>query len=181
MTNSSGMVFHALFRAHHNAIHAEMTARGVGDIGSPQILMVIRDLTKGSGRPPSQKELADRLHISPATVAASLKSLERNGYVERSVDPSDARRYQLSITRKAEAALKAGWEVFCSVDACMLSGFSPEEIEVLNAFHRRMLENLYRISGSTDLNCPHLGQEVPAPSADRTGPPKGSNTQIKGV
>lgn len=157
MLNSSGMVFHALFRAHHNAIHAEMAARGVGDIGSPQILMVIRDLVKSNGHPPSQRELADRMRLSPATIAASLKSLERNGYVERSVDPSDARRNLLSITQKAEEALKAGWEVFCSVDAYMLSGFSRSEIEALNAFHRRMLENLYRIGGDADQNCPPPG------------------------
>lgn len=150
MTKNSGILFHALFRARSNAVQAEMTARGVGDIGSPQVLMVIRDLTRGSARPPSQRELADRLHISPATVAASLKSLERNGYVERSEDPTDARRKQLAITRKAEEALEAGREVFGAVDEVMFSGFSPEEIEMLDAFHRRMLENLYRIGGDRD-------------------------------
>lgn len=152
MTTSSGMLFHALFRARSNAVQAEMTARGVGDIGSPQVLMVIRDLARGGGRPPSQRELADRLHVSPATVAASLKSLERNGYVERSADPSDARRNQLAITRKAEEALEAGREVFHAVDEAMLSGFSQSEIEALDAFHRRMLENLYQIGGDGD--CP---------------------------
>lgn len=161
MTNNSGMIFHALFRARSNAIQAEMTARGVGDIGSPQILMVIRDLSRGGGHPPSQRELADRLHVSPATVAASLKSLERNGYVERSADPEDARRNRLAITRKAEEALEAGWAVFRAVDEAMLSGFSPEEIEALNAFHSRMLENLYRIGGEADGDCPPLGRRAP--------------------
>lgn len=161
MTNNSGMIFHALFRARSNAVQAEMTARGVGDIGSPQILMVIRDLTRGGGHPPSQRELADRLHVSPATVAASLKSLERNGYVERSADPADARRNRLAITRKAEEALEAGRAVFRAVDEAMLSGFSQSEIEALNAFHSRMLENLYRIGGEADGDCPPLGRRGP--------------------
>lgn len=153
MTKSSGMLFHALFRARSNAVQAEMTARGVGDIGSPQVLMVIRDLTRSGARPPSQRELADRLHVSPATVAASLKSLERNGYVERSADPEDARRNRLSITRKAEEALEAGRAVFRAVDEVMLSGFSEAEIEALDAFHQRMLENLYRIGGDCPPPC----------------------------
>lgn len=150
MTDHSGLVFHALARAHRNAISAGLTARGVKDVGSPHLLLVIRELTAQNGRPPSQRELADRLHISPATIATSLKSLERNGYAERHVDPADTRRNQISITRKAEQALKDGMEVFCAVDAFMCSGFSPEEMDQLNRLHQRMLENLYQIGGDKD-------------------------------
>lgn len=153
----TGLVFHSLFRAHHNAIHAEMTARGVGDIGSPQLLMVIRELTEKNGCPPSQRELAGRMRLSPATIAASLKSLERNGYVERAVDPADTRRNLISIARKAEEALEAGRAVFQTVDEAMLAGFTREEVEMLNRFHRRMLENLYRIGGDKDESCPPPG------------------------
>lgn len=150
MRDHTGQVFHCLFRAHHNAIHAGLAAKGVGNLGSPQLLMVIRELTERNGCPPSQKELADRLHLSPATIAASLKSLERNGYVERTADPADTRRNQISITRKAEEALEAGRAVFRAVDAAMLSGFTADEIEAIDAFHRRMLENLYRIGGDEE-------------------------------
>ena len=150
MRDNTGLVFHALFRTHHNAIHAGLAERGAGDVGSPQLLMVIRELTRQGGRPPSQKELADRMRLSPATIATSLKSLERNGYVERTVDPADTRRNRIAVTRRAEEALEEGRKVFRAVDAAMLSGFTPEEIEMLNAFHRRMLENLYRIGGDQD-------------------------------
>lgn len=169
MCDNTGLVFHALFRAHHNAIHAGLTERGVGDVGSPQLLMVVRELTGENGRPPAQKELADRMRLSPATIAASLKSLERNGYVERAVDPADTRRNQIAITQKAEEALEAGRAVFRAVDQAMLSGFTQEEIKVLDAFHRRMLENLYRIGG--DLDPP------------RRGPPgnEAKNSNDKGV
>lgn len=152
--DQTGLVFHSLFRAHHNAIHAGLAERGARDLGSPQLLMVIRELTETNGCPPSQRELAGRMRLSPATIATSLKSLERNGYVERAVDPADTRRNQISITRRAEEALEAGRAVFRSVDAAMLAGFTREEVEALNRFHRRMLENLYQVGGDREAPCP---------------------------
>lgn len=38
----------------------------------------------------AQRELAELLHISPAAVANSLKSLEKGGYVQRRPGPGDA-------------------------------------------------------------------------------------------
>lgn len=150
----TGRMIHALFRARHNAVHAELARRGVENLGSPQLLIVIRELTEQNGRAPSQKELADRMRLSPATIAASLKSLERNGYVERQEDPADTRRKQIAVTRRAVEALETGREVFRQVDEAMFAGFTREEIEALDAFHRRLLKNLYRIGGDQDSAVP---------------------------
>ena len=57
---------------------------------------------------PTQKELADRLHSAPPTIAASLKALERQGYVERRTDQRDTRRNRVAITRKGRDALAQG-------------------------------------------------------------------------
>lgn len=153
MTYHSGMVFHSLFRAHHNAAHAGLNRSGVGNIGSPRLLVALRD-QREQGRTPSQRELADRLHVSAATIATSLKSLERNGYVARCTDPADCRRNLISITDKGVAALVASGKVFDEVDEFMFSGFSEEEISLLNGFHLRMLNNLYEIGGDQDAPCP---------------------------
>lgn len=115
------------------------------------------------GRTPSQRELADLLHVSAATIATSLKSLERNGYVARRTDPADSRRNQITITEKGKAALDASHNVFETVDEFMFSGFSDAEIEQLNGFHLRMLHNLYEIGGRP-------GRALSAPAA---APPKG--------
>lgn len=153
MCDNTGLMIHALFRARHNAVHTGLALQGVENLGSPQLLLVIRELSEKNGRPPSQKELANQMRLSPATVAASLKSLERNGYVERQTDPSDSRRNQIAVTRRALEALEAGRKVFRAVDEAMFAGFSPEEIDTLTAFQQRMLENLYRIGGDRD--APH--------------------------
>ena len=146
MTHTTGMIFHALFRAHHNAALASLTKHGLGDLGSPRLLLELRTCQE-HGKFPSQRELADLLHVSPATIATSLKSLERNGYVERHVDPNDSRRNRIALTVKAMDAMEASHEVFLQVDDAMLSGFSQEEIAALKQYLSRMMENLYAIGG----------------------------------
>lgn len=145
----TGMVFHSLFRAHHNATHANLIRQGVGDVGSPRLLHALRACQK-RGEKPSQRELADLLHVTPATIATSLKSLERNGYVVREIDPADSRRNLISITPKALAAMDEAHKVFDRVDEAMFAGFTEEEVEQINRYHRRMLENLYAIGGDKD-------------------------------
>lgn len=164
MVYNSGMVFHSLFRAHHNAVQARLNRQGLGDIGSPHLLLVLRDY-QSHGGPPSQRELADRLHVSAPTIATSLKSLERNGYVERRTDPADSRRNLISITPKALDALENSRMIFDAVDETAFSGFSDEEIAQINHFHLRMLQNLYQIGGDEEVFCP------PPPPPERTDKP----------
>lgn len=147
------MIFPALLRAHHSAVHAGMTARGLRDVGSPRLLALLRQCRE-RGEAPSQRELADLLHVSPATIAVSLKSLERNGYVERRADPADSRRNLISLTPRALEALDASFAVFRAVDEAMLAGFSEEEIGLLVRLNLRCLKNLYQIGGKEDGCCP---------------------------
>ncbi len=153
MDERSGIIFHQLLRAHHNAHMTALAKRGVGDVGSPHLLVALSHYPDDPAQAPTQKELADRLHIAPPTIAASLKCLERQGYVARRTDERDARRNRISITRKGRDALEAGMQAFRQVDDAMFRGFTPQEREQVQAFHRRMLENLYQIGGQ-DAECP---------------------------
>ena len=154
MDERSGIVFHQLLRAHHNAHMAALADRGLRDIGSPHLLETLSHYPDDPAQAPTQKELADRLHSAPPTVAASLKCLERQGYVARRTDERDSRRNRISITQKGRDALAAGMQAFQQVDNAMFRGFTLEEREQVQAFHRRMLDNLYQICGSEDADCP---------------------------
>ena len=156
---TSSILFHALHRAHQKTLQAELSAHGLDDLGSPPILFVIRDWEK-KGRLASQKELADALHISPATMAVSLKSLERGGYVEKRGDPADQRCKRVAITEKGRRALEACSASFDQVDARMFAGFSAEERRQLGEYHQRMLHNLL---GDADL------EEFCGPCAKKKG------------
>lgn len=136
-----GMLFHALHRTYLNAVQTELHARGLSDVGAPMILFIL-DHHGDHGEIASQRELAQALGVSPATIATSLKSLERLGYVEKRVDENDARRNRVMITEKGIAAVKQCFEVFQEIDRRMMEGFTPQEQEDLDRLHRKMLDNL---------------------------------------
>ena len=115
MDERSGIVFHQLLRAHHNAAVAALTERGLGDIGSPHLLVALSHYPEDPAQAPTQRELADRLHMAPPTIAASLKCLERQGYVARRTDERDSRRNRISITQKGRDALDSGMQAFQQV------------------------------------------------------------------
>lgn len=51
-------------------------------------------------------ELAQLLMIKPPSLVAVVDALERDGYLQRKVDPSDRRRTPLHITPKGQALLE---------------------------------------------------------------------------
>lgn len=156
-------LFHDVFRAHRNAIFAALTSRGLQNVGQPRILIVLDSLKEGAA---TQKELADAIHVSPATMSASLKSLERQGYVTKTTDPKDSRCNKVAITQKGLDAVKRCTEAFDFVDAQFYAGFSAEEVEQLKHSWRRIRQNLYDIGGDRCPDCcppdPNpFGKEVP--------------------
>lgn len=135
------MLLHGLHHAQRRAFAEERAARGVEELGSPFILLLLRR-GEEEGEEYSQRELADRLRLAPATVAVALKSLERQGYVERRVHERDARRNRVALTEKGRRGIELSGQAFRAVEARMLAGFTAEERERLVAYQLRMLENL---------------------------------------
>ena len=102
---------------------------------------------------PSQKELAERLKISPAAVANTLKKLETDGYVERSRarDGCDCRANEISLTHKGQLAATESEKYFRYVDAAALKGFSADELDILCSLLDRIQENLHSIENIPDI------------------------------
>ncbi len=135
------ILFHALHRAHMNAVQTQMHNRGLDDVGAPMILFIL-DHHGDHGEIASQRDLAQALQVSPATIAVSLKSLERLGYVEKRVDANDARRKRVIITEKGKEAVQQCFAIFDEIDRKMTSGLTEQEREDLDRLHRKMLDNL---------------------------------------
>ena len=96
----------------------------------------------GSGGRQIGKRLAELLNISPPAVAASLKSLEKKGYIHREPEPGDARRNRVRLTAKGEKAVDDCFACLQRVTRRMFTGFTTEEQAVMRGFYLRMLENL---------------------------------------
>lgn len=155
-------LFHGLHRAHHKQVSEAQAERGLGGLGSPMLLLVLLE-NERQGSPCSQRDLARRMRLAPATVAVSLKSLERQGYVERSIDDRDARRNRVRLTDKGRRSVEICGQVFRSVDERMLSGFDSGEREQLTSFFRRMMKNL---GGTPEFPPPPPGYEDPDPQKE---------------
>lgn len=131
-----------LNQAHRTAVQAELTAAGLGEVGHPMLLSILEQSSGGGQVRFAQRDLAQFLHISPAAVASSLKSLERSGYICRRPQPGDARCNLVTLTEKGAAAVEGCHLAFTRVARRMLDGFAEEERAQLMDFQRRMLENL---------------------------------------
>ena len=150
--NMPGSLFQSVERARKQAIQTELSRRGLGTLGQPMILFLLKDKGR-EGRIAAQKELSDAMHVSPATVAVSLKSLEREGYVEKLADETDQRRKAVRLTPKGEAAIQRCVQVFEAVDQSMFEGFRPEETRQACGYLMRMLHNLRGDLPPERMNC----------------------------
>lgn len=90
----------------------------------------------------TQKDLAKSLHISPASVATSIKRLEKSGLISRITDENDSRKNRLSVTESGLAAIKNFREICDSTDREMFKNFTEEECEILNNLMKRLYNNL---------------------------------------
>lgn len=127
-----------VMRRHHACVE-----RRIGDLGihHGQHRMLMK-LACRQGDIPSQKELAEIMGISPAAVTATLKKLEREEYISRSMTDEDNRKNEIRITEKGLSKVVESRAVFESTDTEMFAGFTPEEIATFISFMERLDRNL---------------------------------------
>lgn len=139
--NESTRVFRSLMHAHRRAHDALFDSMGLREIGQP-ILMAILSDKKRMGEKCTQKELSERLRISPSTLTISIKSLEKRGYVRKTTDENDLRRNYIEITEDGMEISDKCRECLIGIDEAMYAGFTPEEKEQAMRLMERMAENL---------------------------------------
>ena len=101
-----------------------------------RLLMIL-----GSHPDCSQTALAEKMEISPAAVAVTLKKLEKGGYISRQSQLHDNRVNEVVVTKKGQEAINESIICFQEIEAAILNGFSEEEMEQLESFMKRMIAN----------------------------------------
>ncbi len=144
LTIDLGMLEHKLHQAHRSAVQAELNAAGLQEVGHPLLLCILRSAGDRcpDGQIQAQRELAQMLDISPAAVATSLKSLEKNGYIHREPEPGDARRNRVRLTDKGQQAVDDCFACLQRVSRRMYAGFTTQEQTQLYNYYLRALDNL---------------------------------------
>ncbi|QNU65591.1 winged helix-turn-helix transcriptional regulator [Ruminiclostridium herbifermentans] len=90
----------------------------------------------------TQREVADFMKVSPASISTSVKRMQKAGLIEKLVDDSDLRYNRLKITEKGKELTDKCRKDFDKVDAQMFAGFSDEECQQLYGYYERMIKNL---------------------------------------
>ena len=97
----------------------------------------------------SQKELAESMEISTATVAVSLKKLEKGGYIKKNMDKTDNRLNQIAITEKGNKVVEQSKQIFDSSERKVFQGLTEEEKGFLFDLMQKLNANLARMEEET--------------------------------
>lgn len=144
---SSEMRYRRLNTARRTAKDTLLAEYGLKNLGQPMLLAVLRQ--KPDGVADSQRELAEQLHVTPATVTVSLRSMERDGYITKITDPNDMRRKRIALTDKGREVLDKLDEVYERIGRAMFDGFSPEERDQISDYFKRMIDNLNDLTAAS--------------------------------
>ncbi len=110
--------------------------------GQVPILML---LWKNSGM--TQRQIAEKLDVRPATIAVMLRRMEKTDLIYRTQDKNDRRSQRVFLTQRGKSIIDEIQKALEVVDEKAIEGFSSNELEVFNQFLDRILNNLKKQSG----------------------------------
>ena len=100
--------------------------RNLARIGlTPAHMPVLLALEQGDAL--TQKALAARARVEQPTMAATLNRMERDGLIERHINPEDGRSMLVQLTPLARAKLPAVENVVSAINALVLEQLTPDE------------------------------------------------------
>ncbi|ADL08410.1 MarR family winged helix-turn-helix transcriptional regulator [Thermosediminibacter oceani] len=105
--------------------------------GQPPLLLI---LYKHGGQ--SQRELAERLKVKPATITVMLNRIEKAGLIVRKQDDNDQRISRVYITEKGREICSKLREIILTIDRECFKDFNEQEKETLAMLFQKMTINL---------------------------------------
>jgi DNA-binding MarR family transcriptional regulator len=90
----------------------------------------------------TQKEIADKLGVTPPSIAISTKRMQKAGLIEKRTDENNLRRNCLSATKNGMELAKRCRERVDDLDKRMFRGFSEKELNIFRNSLDRMIENI---------------------------------------
>lgn len=133
---------HWVMRRHHQRCTALLEDIGIGS-GQVPILMELNFHNRLT-----QRELAERVHVTAATVSGTLKRMERAGLVVRSGDEGDARISIVQLSDQGRALMAEAERKFRQTDYEMTQGLTDDQCAEALKLVERMQANLDSVLGA---------------------------------
>lgn len=131
-------------------LHRSAAEATIGSMGCHQSQHRILVTLENAGTPLSQRELAERLEISPAAVTVTLKKMEKIGLITRVSFEHDGRVKYIYVSDSGNNLLREGKLRFDEIDDVMLKGVTESEKAELISVLQKMQENLKSICLCSD-------------------------------
>ena len=94
----------------------------------------------------SQKELAERCRLDPASLTRLLQAMQKQGWVIRAMDAQDNRLTLATLTADGHAVIEAALPQRAAFFRALLDGFSDAQVQVLNEALNRLEQNAAQIT-----------------------------------
>lgn len=92
----------------------------------------------------TQRQIAEEIRVTPATICGTMKRMEKAGLIRREPNANDGRVNCISLTDEGRARMTEAKAAIDQSHSEMLAGFSQEELQMMYGFVKRMGENLMR-------------------------------------
>ncbi|MCT1175406.1 MarR family winged helix-turn-helix transcriptional regulator [Pediococcus pentosaceus] len=96
--------------------------------------------------------ISEYLDIKPSSVTQIIKKLEKAGTVQREKSPKDSRVTVVKITDKGRESLKTHGSIGNTLKDVLFKDFSDSELEYLDQYLKRMVDNIGSDEFSEKLN-----------------------------
>jgi len=97
---------------------------------------------KENGGSMTQKDLEDYLDLSKSTLSGVLKTMEKNGFVEKAHSETDRRVMVVTLTDEGNEKYSLAMEKFLDLDRIAFAGLDEEEMAVLAKALEKIRSNI---------------------------------------
>lgn len=131
-------VFGHVIKLHFQKMQVYLDKVGIYP-GQPPVLF---SLLRKDGQ--SQKELAQKIHIQPATITVMLKRMEKANVVERRADSNDQRIVRVYLTDEGRKIAEQARGVMENIGKTCFSNFTKDEEIIFRRLLIQMRDNLLK-------------------------------------
>jgi DNA-binding MarR family transcriptional regulator len=135
MEETTGYLLSQICKLSHARMHAIFEEVGLYR-GQPFILHF---LWENEGL--THSELAERIHVQPATITNALKRMEKSGFVQRRPDSEDQRVSRVYLTEKGRSVRGVVEKIWQEVEDQTFSSLNGEERVQFHGYLMRIYED----------------------------------------
>lgn len=133
-----------IIRYHHSRAFTVLAKKGLHRGQAPVLVL----LWKKNGC--TQNEIAEILHIKPATVSDCLQRLEKVELIYRKNDTKDLRISRVFLTDKGKQIQSDAEKILAELEKDCFQNFTPDEKILLRRFLIQIRDNLSKVVGESN-------------------------------